>query len=151
MASIGEETLVATLELLEDIVAEGPPFGDRAERILDELRRAAQDGALGDPNHILSVEVHGYAQMMELRLMAKDAERGRGQWRRDPPASLFEHLSEEVAELKAVAGGGIPKGSSSFYLARVAAEAADVGNLAMMISDAVSHQAARNAPATEDS
>jgi NTP pyrophosphatase (non-canonical NTP hydrolase) len=88
------------------------------------------------------VEVAAFAQAMEHQLRAHDDRPG---WKRDDPAELYFHLLEEVIELGYALGLPTHLLSSGFFArlrlcdgqgpGTIGAEAADVGNMAMMIAD----------------
>lgn len=72
----------------------------------------------------LRPEVLAFAQSMERKLRRHDAKRGTS-WKASDIDALMQHLEDEVSELR----GAIEAGCG------VADEAADVGNLAMMVAD----------------
>src|SRR3954470_6359424 len=91
-------------------------------------------------------EVAAYAQRMEAKLRAHDDRPG---WKTTPPAALFSHLLEEVCELGFAIGYRpvtllLLMGDSlrkvpvptRVTLPMIADEAADVGNMSMMVADA---------------
>ena len=78
-------------------------------------------------------EVMSFALTMEEKLCMHDEQRGPTGWKNEPVDYLLNRLSEEVAELrKAIADGA--------SLNTINLEAADVGNLAMMVADAHTYQ-----------
>lgn len=64
---------------------------------------------------------------MEVRLAAKDQERGQYGWEDDDDDGLFQHLIDEVLELHRALISGKAHA--------IVAEAADVANLAAMLGD----------------
>lgn len=73
----------------------------------------------------LRPEVAAFAQMMERKLRANDFKPG---WKGDSPSALCRRVDEEVGELRDAVSRGAP-------VALIAEEAADVGNMAMMVAD----------------
>lgn len=78
--------------------------------------------------------VRGFALLMEVKLARHDRRRGES-WREEPVEYLLERLQEETAELI----GAIETGKTGLF---VSAEAADVGNFAMMIHEVYGNSAA---------
>lgn len=72
--------------------------------------------------------VAAFAEAMEAQLRAND---GKGDWIRDSAIGLFEHMMEEVEELREE----IRLPVVSRAVTRIQREAADVGNMAMMVAD----------------
>src|SRR4051794_10303314 len=96
---------------------------------------------------VLRPEVGAYAQSMECQLRAHDDRPG---WKRDDAADLYSHLLEEVVELglaicmptqrlrrcfDSAARRVISRGNADASRPAVRREAADVGNMAMMVAD----------------
>lgn len=68
--------------------------------------------------------VHRFAQVMEMQLKANDHKPG---WENDPIRGLYEHLKEEVDELK--------EALDNVDIEEALKECADVANMAMMVWD----------------
>lgn len=88
------------------------------------------------------VEVAKFALLMEAKLAKHDEERG-SSWKRDDPHSLLNRISDigpdvrgELAELADAVEKWVVKQNSS-RAKKVAMEAADVANFAMMVADVV--------------
>lgn len=74
--------------------------------------------------------VLAFARLMEAKL-AKNRHKGdRSGWIKNEPDRLAERLLEELEELETEIGNGM-----NYVPSRVASEAADVANFAMMIAD----------------
>jgi NTP pyrophosphatase (non-canonical NTP hydrolase) len=89
----------------------------------------------------LRPEVQAYARRMEMMLRGHDGDRGQAGWKGDHPDDLFAHLEREVQELRQATTQcqnlliweGDP--DLRWQLARLGNEAADIGNMAMMVAD----------------
>lgn len=77
-------------------------------------------------------EVEDFSLVMEAVLSSYDEEKGSGGWKYDTPTALWNHLSEEVRELEKEIFWGDKE--------KILKEVIDVGNMAMMIYDVVSHR-----------
>lgn len=86
---------------------------------------------MADETLTLRPEVQRFAAAMERELRANDH---KGGWRNDAPGRLLRRLWQEADEL-ARALDAHKTDPSAETSARVASEAADVGNFAMMIAD----------------
>ena len=75
----------------------------------------------------LRPEVLAFAQLMEAKLRAHDADRGATGWKTATPWDLWRWLEREVGELRLADRNG--------DLAAIGREAADVANFAMMLAD----------------
>ena len=88
----------------------------------------------------LRPSVVAFAIEMERELRANARKGNRAAWRREFPADLIAHLSEELDELDTAAWElrrpGMRLDAIPARLAAVRSEAADVGNMAMMVADA---------------
>lgn len=81
----------------------------------------------------LRPEVITFAYAMERRLRKNDLLKGAGGWKGEAPCALMQRLWEEVQKLQ-VALVVYPRDTPN-YLASIGNEAADVANMAMMVSD----------------
>lgn len=85
-------------------------------------------------------EVVAYANSMEVELRKHDDRAG---WQKDDVWDLFDHLKEEVDELELVLLGDLDEDDDDVEI--VQCEAADVGNMAMMVADVVRLRAGEKA------
>ena len=85
-----------------------------------------------DLNTYLRPEVREFAREMEARLRANEH---KGGWKNDSPLDLLQRVLEETEELRAVVREIRDNGLPRRLRDNVWAEAADVGNFAMMVAD----------------
>jgi hypothetical protein len=90
---------------------------------------AVPDGRVAELATYLRKEVAEFARAMEDELRKHDAARGATGWKQEPIDYLVERLEEEMTEFRLAVKVASPD--------VVMSEAADVGNLAMMVSDAL--------------
>lgn len=112
--------------------ANGEPASIEAsdDRRLD--RGGGAEGAAYRPS------VQAFVVAMEAALREHDGDRGVRGWEYDSPIDLLDRLREEAGELRdAIINRAYPHGWE-----RIAKEAADVGNFAMMIHDRASESLA---------
>lgn len=133
-------TLRERAEALARRLVHEPIRGKLADIIEPELRAVAEGPRPCTYLH-LRPEVEWFARAMEQKL--RDNEH-KGGWINDKPRKLFARLLEEVKELEEE----LAKFSMAGKADGVLAEAADVGNFAMMIADVVSWHEHREAQAT---
>jgi hypothetical protein len=95
---------------------------DKAAAIAGDMRNEIWD-AIRAGETTIRPEVMAFAVLMETKLYMNDH---KGGWRNDTPEALLERLYEEVDELKE---------ALLVKSVRIANEAADVANFAMMIAD----------------
>lgn len=81
--------------------------------------------------------VDAFGELMKAKLSANAHKGDRGGWRRDTPKALLRRLREEVRELADLIDADFDNddGTDPDFTAKVAGEAADVGNFAMFIAD----------------
>lgn len=86
----------------------------------------------------LRPEVQAFAELMEMKLRKNDHKPG---WLNDHPKALFNRIYDEMKELSEAIDnfplGGEGKFGAQDQTMKVANEAADVANFAMMIADRV--------------
>ena len=116
------------------------PVESGAEIGFSNAARSRGGGVEGVPGQPVRQAVLWFARMMEDKLAEHDDSPG---WEDCDPAWLFKRLTEEAAELRAevnlleVFHTHSDDGASDEQRLRVASEAVDVANFAMMIADVV--------------
>lgn len=97
--------------------------------------RAAPHGVVPPVAVALRPVVQRFAEVMEAKLRENDH---KGGWEEDSPSDLFARLMEESNELERSfepVAGCVPVVHDAALASKVAREAADVANFAMMIAD----------------
>lgn len=133
-------TIVAAAATREATTIEGAD----AAQLLDyirELESIARDYAdrQRDGTAGLRRPVLGLAWLMEFRLRRHDGDRGRDAWKTEHPAELMQGVRRQVEGLEEALGDWYapPTLRAPNAAHRLALQAADVANLAMMVADSV--------------
>lgn len=126
--SKAEALLVDLYRVYHDLGGEGVPFQDRLNQVVAPRRVS------GTLPFVLQ-----FALRMEAKLEANRHKGDREGWIRDDPQALFERLKQEAAELEREILVGFVRmhepANAPFHADKLANEAADVANFALMIAD----------------